>query len=175
MSATRFFSGARSSGTSLASTLTRKIRVQEMRKGGKLNYSSTEKYKMLLSMKMDAHRTRTQTSAYTTFVLKGAQTTKQKMSKRTELVLKEVAAKKAAKEAKALRQRVVIKPRWYSNVGYINKQGIVYDNMHNITLRVNIKNGRVKAVNGWAVGKYKPDSMWHDSWMMQWIKKYSPY
>lgn len=175
MGTRRLFAGARGGGTSLSSMLQKRIRKQEMRKGGSLNYSSAEKYKMLLSMKMDQHRKKTQMSSYTTFMLNGAETTKQKMSKRTEMILKEMAAKKAAKEAKALRQRVVIKPRWYSNAGYINKQGIVYDKMNYVTMKVNVKNGRIKAVNGWSVGKYKPDSMWHESWMLSWIKKYSPY
>lgn len=171
----RVFTGARDNPSGMYKSMARELRKIELRKGGKLPLTPTMRYKMIMARKIDEHHKKTGMNAYTSFSLPGAKKSDYKMSKRAEMALKELAKKKATKEAKELRQMVVIKPRWYGNVGYINDKGKVFDQASNLTLKVDPRNGKIKSLSGWTVGKYKPNSGWHDGWMQTWIKKYSPY
>lgn len=168
------FTGTRESSSTAA--ILKQLRKIEISKGGKLPLTSTQRYKMILNKRMEEHRKKSQINAYNDFTLgKGQAGGERKMSRRAEMALKEIARKKAVKEAKELRQMVVIKPRHYGSAGQITAKGIVYDHVNNITMRVDTKNGKIKTMGGFTIGKYKPKSAWHDSQMQTWIRKYSPY
>lgn len=170
---TRGFTGSRD-GTSTA-TILKQIQKIERQKGGKLPLTSTERYKFIMNKRLEQSRAKSQASAFSTFSLNGAKQGERQMSKRAELALKEIAQQKAAKEAKALRQMVVIKPQRYGDVGHINAKGIIYDQANNLTMKVDVKTGKIKTMNGWTVGKYKPKGAGHNFQMQTWIKLHSPY
>ncbi len=174
MTLRRGFTGGREQ--SAIAAIAKDIRRMELRKGGRLPLTSAQRYKMILDRRVEMQRAKASMNPQSTFMLKGAKGLPAgQMSKKAEMALKEIARKKAAREAKEMRQMVVVKPRWYGNVGHINAKGVVYDHVNNITLRVDVKTGKIKTAGGWTVGKYKPKSGWHDGWMQSWIKKHSPY
>ena len=90
-------------------------------------------------------------------------------------MLKEIAEKKARKQAKAERQMVVIQPRNYSN-GRLVRDGKVFDIAGNVVAKVNRKNGKINLAGfgGWGLGRYKP-GVFSDAVIQDAINKYSPY
>jgi hypothetical protein len=158
MSTVRFFGGGREPGKrSAASELMR----FEIEKKGKL--PPGERYKMLLKKKLAESRQKAM------FNKPGGRT----MSKRAEQALKEIAAKKAAKEAKALRRMVIVQPKIYHN-GKLNAKGNILDIEGNIVGKIDTKNGKMTA-SGSNLGKYKPGSSRTHQAIMGAIDKYSPY
>lgn len=134
----------------------------EIEKKGKL--PPGERYKLLMKKKLEANK---QKAAFNN--PNGRQ-----MSKRAEQALKEIAAKKAAKEAKALRRMVIVQPKIYHN-GKLNAKGKISDIEGNIIAEVNTKNGKIATTGGWSLGKYKPGSQRTHAAIMEAIDKHSPY
>lgn len=133
----------------------------EIEKKGKL--PAGERYKLLMKKKLDANKQKAM------FHNGG-----RKMSKRAEQALKEIAAKKAAKEAKALRRMVIVQPKIYHN-GKLNAKGKITDIEGNVVAEVNTKNGKMATATGWGLGKYKPGSQRTHAIIMDAIDKHSPY
>lgn len=133
----------------------------EIEKKGKL--PPGERYKMLLKKKLAANKEKAM------FNQPGGRM----MSKRAEQALKEIAAKKAAKEAKALRRMVIVQPKIYHN-GKVNQKGNILDIEGNIVGKIDTKTGKMTA-SGSNLGKYKPGSSRTHQAIMGAIDKYSPY
>ncbi len=133
----------------------------EIQKKGKL--PASDRYKRILKKRL-------QESKQKAMFDRGGR----KMSKRAEQALKEIAAKKAAKEAKALRRMVIVQPQNYHN-GSINRKGQIYDVAGNMVAQVNIKNGKIATMTGWGLGKYKPKSAMTKMVITDAIDKFSPY
>jgi hypothetical protein len=134
----------------------------ELDKKGKL--PPGERYKLLLKKKLAASKEKAMMS----------NPNGRRMSKRAEQALKEISARKAAKEAKALRRMVIVQPKIYHN-GKLNAKGKITDIEGNIVAQVNTKNGKMATTGGWGLGKYRPASMRTHAAIMDAIDKYSPY
>lgn len=157
MTGIRFFSGSRELGQQ---SLSREILKMEMEKGGKL--TNQERFKMIMDRKLKASKKKV-----------GLKNGKP-MSLKAERALKEIAAKKAAKEAKAMRQRVIIEKKILQN-GLVNRKGKVFDVQGNQIAQINVKNGRMTTMQGAMLGKYKPKSQFVNSILVDAINKHSPY
>ncbi len=100
------------------------------------------------------------------------------MSKKAEeQALKQIAQKKAAKEAKALRQMVIVQPRNFTN-GSIVKNGKIYDIAGNTVAKVNTKNGKIMLLGQAWAGRWVNTSrnpMMTNALIQEAINKYSPY
>ncbi len=190
MGSTRFFDGNREKGKrSIASEL---IRI-EIQKGGK--FTPAERYKRMLKASQDERKTGLPgggESSVTRFkrllnskVGEGDKALKKsgglhggsggrQLSKNAMNALKEVAAKKAAKEAKALRKMVLVTPKIYPN-GRLVRNGKIYDIADNVVAKINTKNGKITTNSGWSVGKYKPKSFMTHQNIQDAINKHSPY
>jgi hypothetical protein len=156
----RGFLGGRdkSSEKSIAATIMR----LEFEKKGRLD--PTERFKLIMKMKMDRAKKEHDLN----------KNSGRSMSKRAEQAIKDIAAKKAAKEAKKLRQMVIIKPEIYNN-GRLTKKGQVYDVAGNMVASINKKNGKISTMLGASLGKYKPHSRPVANTLMGAINQYSPY
>lgn len=176
MQTTRFFSGARMGHKGGEASRMKKM---EIMKGGKLAFTPAERYQRLIRKKIEEHNAKAQANPRNSFMLPGAASATKNISRKAQQAIAEISKRKAIKEEKELRQMVVIKPkRYYDNQGYfgrVDAKGQVFDEMENLVLRVDRKKGRVKTVNGFPLGKYKPKSWSHTSWMRDWITKNSPY
>ena len=174
MSTTRFFNASSYNGKrSAASEMMRK----QLKLKGKLG--STERFKAIAQQKLEEHRKMAslKLNANTSFSLPGTESSTHKISKNAELMLKQMAEKKAAKKAKAERQRVIVQPRSFST-GYITNKGRISDIAGNSVAKVNIKNGKIMLTAGMGglLGKYKPESRMMTNMIIQdAINKYSPY
>lgn len=169
MPGSRFFSGAReSNGRSAASEMIR----FEMQKKGKLEPG--ERYKRILKKKLAENQKKLGMKP-AGFRLPGSKDTGgRSMSKKAEQALKEMAAKKAAKQAKRDRQMVIVQPKNFSN-GSLTKKGVIYDIAGNVVGKVNTKNGKMATNGGWSLGKYKPKNYLTNLAIQGAIDKYSPY
>lgn len=171
MANTRFFNGGRSDSGRIGAAS--EIMRFEIQKKGKL--APGDRYKRIMKKKLDESKKAALGTAYKKpFSLSGKITGLSKMSARTEQALKEIAERKARKEAKAERQMVIIQPRNYTN-GTLNKKGDIYDVAGNLVAKVNAKNGKISTSSGWSVGKYKSKSMFTTMVIQGTIDKYSPY
>jgi len=171
MGTTRYFGGNREgSGRSAASELIR----FEMQKKGKL--SPAERYKRIMKKKLleNQNAAALANKKANNFKLPGSIQEARQMSKQAEKAMKELAAKKAAKQAKADRRMVIVQPRNFSN-GRLTKKGQIYDIAGNIIGAVNTKNGKIATSSGWAIGKYKPKSQMTNMLIQESITKFSPY
>lgn len=169
MGTIRHFSGGRDSGkkNSIAGDMMR----FEIMKGGKL--PAAERYKRILKKKFEEHKNAAMLVRKLDKMPKNLGEARQ-MSKKAEQALKQIAAKKAAKAAKAERMMVIVQPRTFPN-GRIVKNGKIYDIAGNIVAQVNVKNGKMTTTTGWALGKYKPKSFFINGVIQEAINKYSPY
>ncbi|NBX03821.1 MAG: hypothetical protein EBR02_07180 [Alphaproteobacteria bacterium] len=169
--AVRFFNGGRDNNgkKSPASELMR----LEMQKKGKL--SSVDRYKFLLQKKLQASKEEAMLkSSHNGFSLPGTKSGARTMSKKAEDALKQIAMKKAAKQAKVMRQMVVVQPKnWYN--GSIDKKGKIRDVAGNYVGKVNTKNGKIGFFSGFESGKYKPKSLATELFIQDSINRYSPY
>ncbi|MGE3713631.1 MAG: hypothetical protein AB7F82_03765, partial [Alphaproteobacteria bacterium] len=59
--------------------------------------------------------------------------------------------------------------------GSITSKGRIFDVAGNQVAYVNTKNGKMQAMNGWSIGKYKPRSIQTNLAIQDAINKYSPY
>jgi hypothetical protein len=157
MGTLRFFSGGRDSSgkQSIASEIMR----LEFSKKGKL--PAAERFKIILKRKMDENRKQLPQNG-------------RQLSQRAQNALKEMAAKKAAKEAKKLRRMVIVAPRNFHN-GRITAKGKIIDIEGNMIGQVNTKNAKMATNSGWTFGKYKAKSRRTEGSIIGAIDKYSPY
>jgi hypothetical protein len=169
MSSIRFFSGGRDMGK-------RGIASEHMRfelsKKGKM--PTADRYKRIMKKKLEENKQKAMAGKTSPFGMPLNIQAARKMSKRTEQVLKELAERKARKEAKAQRQMVIIQARNFPN-GQINKKGQLFDIAGNIVARVNPKTGRLTTEQGTFIGKYKPKSYFTTIMLQDTINKFSPY
>ena len=160
MGNTRSFIGTRNSDgkKSIAAAIMR----LEFEKKGRLD--PTERFKLIMKMKMEAARQKNSAEKIGS----------RPMSAKAEKALKDVARKKEVKQAKKLRQMVIVQPQIYSN-GRLNKKGQVYDIAGNMVATVNKKNGKMATMLGGGLGRYKPKSREVTNTLMKAIDQYSPY
>lgn len=169
----RFYSGARG-GTKKLGEAARLTRL-EMEKGGKLPMSTQDRYKRILKKKLEESREKASASK-PLFQLPGTAPMQRKMSKRAEQALKEIAARKAAKEEQELRRSVIVQPRHFSDAGRIDAKGNAYDLGNNLTLKVDLKTGTIKTSTGWTVGKYKAKNKYMTNMLItDALKKHGAY
>lgn len=166
----RYFNTGRDAGrVGVASEIAR----LEIMKKGKL--PSTERYKQILKKKLESEKKKVLGDRVKVgFTIPGSLKEARKMSRQAEQKLKELAQKKAAKEAKRLRKMVIVTPRNYHN-GSLDKKGKIYDVAGNVVGQVNTKNGKMSTMHGWNLGKYKPQSYRTDIVIQQAIDQHSPY
>ncbi len=170
METIRHFSGSRGAAKPSVAKEILKIEIQ---KKGKL--PAQMRYKMIFKRRQEEMKEKAvKESTQANLNSASSMVSRRKMSSKAEQALKEVAMKKAAKEAKALRQMVVIQPRNFYN-GSLNKKGFIYDIAGNVIGKVNSKNGAMTTNMGWAIGKYKPKSYMTRLLIEQAIDKHSPY
>jgi len=158
MSTIRFFSGGRDQGK--RNSVANEIMRIEFEKKGRM--SSTDRFKLIMKRKMEEQKKQM-----------GGDNLKP-MSERARQALKQIAAKKAAKAAKQLRQSVIVQPRVYAN-GRLTQKGQIQDIAGNMIGEVNTKNGKMSAMLGGNFGRYKPKSHQTDALIQEAINKYSPY
>lgn len=158
MSTIRFFSGDRDVGTT--KSLSNEIMRIEYQKKGRM--SSTERFKLIMKNKMEESKKQLD------------QGKTKPLSQRAQQAIQQLNAKKAAKEAKKMRQAVIIQPRRYVN-GHLTKNGNIHDIAGNVIGKVNEKDGRMATHMGFSFGRYKPKSRRTDSLIEDAINKYSPY
>lgn len=170
MSTIRHFSGNRATSKN---SVAREILILEMQKKGKL--PAAMRYKMIFKRKQEESRAKA-AQGYGKQIAgaSGQLVGQRKMSTKAEQALKEMAMKKAAKEAKKLRQMVIVRPQNFKN-GRIDAKGQIFDIAGNLVGRVNTKNGAMSASTGWGIGKYKPKSYMTTLLIEQAIDRYSPY
>lgn len=166
------FTGTRS--TSVGGDAAKLMKL-EIIKGGKIPIPKQERYKRILKKKLAEQREKAREKGSINFALPGARPSVEKMSRTTKRAMEVLARKEAIKEEKALRQMVGIVPRRYGEVGRMDQKGNVYDEASNLVLKVDYKTGKIKTLNGWCVGKYKPKSSLHEGLMVKAILKNSPY
>ncbi len=197
MSTTRYFSGSREGGKRSVASDLKRIEIQ---KGGK--FSATDRYQHMLKATKNLKRMqdlkgeKEDNSARFKRLLNekleqnkkaasqgsgkgGLMQSKYKsqtggMSVSAQNALKQMAMKKAAKEAKALRRMVLITPKRFHN-GRITEKGKIFDVADNYIGKVHKKDGRITTVMGGTVGKYKPKSYFNNILLQDTINKYSPY
>ncbi len=169
----RGFNGSRPGSGRLSEAA--KLRRLEIMKGGKLPMTQSQRYKHIMKKKLAEHHAKVGAGSKMQFQLPGTKGPQQKMSKKAEEALKQMAAKKAAKEEKALRQMVAIVPRTYPDAGRLDAKGNIYDLAGNIVLKVHAKNAPNTTTSGMWIGKYKNKSMMTNRLIAESIKKYSPY
>lgn len=157
MSGIRFFSGSRELGKQ---SIARDILKLEMEKGGKL--TSQERFKLIMDKKLKASQKEV------------GQKNGRKISSKAQMALKEVAAKKAAKQAKIVRQSVIVEKKIFNN-GLVQRNGKVFDVAGNIVATINKKNGKMVTNQGAALGQYKPKNGRVNAVLMDAINKHSPY
>lgn len=169
MSTIRYFSGIRE--TRKRGPAAEQM-MFEIQKKGKL--PTADRYKRLMQKKLQENREKLGVPQKKGFSFSNKIYDPKKLSARAERALKEIAAKKAAKLAKAERQMVIVTPRKYTN-GSINKKGKIYDIAGNVVAQVNLKNGKMATNLGTALGKYKPKSYMTDLNIQNAITMHSPY
>lgn len=157
MVGTRFFSGSRDTGRESAARLILKLEIE---KGGKL--TSAERFKLIMDQKMKAQQK-----------LVGQKNGGKKLSAKAERALKEVAMKKASKEAKAIRQSVIVERKIFNN-GMVQRNGKIFDVAGNQVGKINLKNGKMSTNAGTALGQYKSKGR-SNAVIMDAINKHSPY
>ena len=129
MSSLRFFNGGREwSKRGVASDA---MRFEIMKKG---KLPSTERYKRIMKKKLEENKQKALGNKVKSFSTPFSLAEVRKNSKRTEQLLKEMAARKANKQAKAEMQMVIVQPRVYPN-GTVNKKGQIYDVAGNLVAR----------------------------------------
>jgi hypothetical protein len=159
MSGVRFFSGSRDLNKG---SVAREILKLEMEKGGKL--TSQERFKLIMRRKM----------AESKKTVSNGNKNGRKMSAKAENALKQVAAKKAAKEQKILRQSVIVDKKIFAN-GMVTKAGKVFDTAGNQIAVINKKNGKMSTNGGTALGMYKNKDRRTQAILVDAINKHSPY
>lgn len=157
MASGRFFSGSREIRKD---SIAREIMMIERQKKGKL--SSQERFKLIMKRRMEQSRKKVENDRQAP------------MSKKAKQALEQIAKKKAAKEAKIMRQSVIVEKKILGN-GMVHKNGKIMDIQGNHVGTINLKNGRMATVNGVGLGKYKPKSRQVQHTIMDAINKYSPY
>lgn len=162
MPGVRFFSGGRELGKQ--KTIAQEIMYLEVQKKGKLD--SQERFKFIMKRKLEESRKKVELAKQS----KGGRP----MSQKAEKALKDIAAKKAAKEQKALRRMVIIQPRTFTN-GRLNKKGGIYDIAGNKVGQVNSKDGKIATYLGTHLGYYKPKSHHTTALIQGAIDQWSPY
>src|SRR5690348_842051 len=116
------------------------MRIEIMKKG---KLPAVDRYKQILKKKMGENKEKALGNIKKPgFGFPSSFKEARKMSKLAEQKLKEVAQKKASKEAKKMRQMVIVSPRNYQN-GSIDKKGKIYDIAGNVVAQVNTKNGKI--------------------------------
>jgi len=170
MVGTRYFNTGRDAGrVGVASQI---MRIEIVKKG---KLPAADRYKQILKNKMEANKKKVLGDRVKVgFNLPTSFGEARKMSKQAEQKLKEVAQRKAIKEAKKLQQMVLVTPRTYSN-GILDKKGRIYDVAGNLVAQVNTKNGRMSTMMGWSLGRYKPKSFMTDITIQNAITQHSPY
>jgi hypothetical protein len=171
MAGTRYFNTGRDAGRIGAASEIMRI---EILKKGKL--PATERYKQILKKKMAANKEKAMGGVRVNvgFNIPSNLKEARKLSKQAEQKLKELAMRKAAKEAKRIRQMVIVTPRNYQN-GSLDKKGKIYDIAGNVVGKVNTKNGKMSTMHGWNIGRYKPKSFMTDMAIQNAITQHSPY
>src|SRR4051812_46364372 len=112
MSGIRFFSGGRDADEK------KRVAKEMMRLGieKRAKMDGQERFKFMMERKMAENRNK----------VRAAKMSNRPMSARAEKALKDMAAKKAAKQAKQLRKMVIITPKTYMN-GKLTKKGDLFD------------------------------------------------
>ena len=166
----RFFSGSReSSGKGgAASTVMR----EQLKKGGKINLA--ENYKKILQRKLAEAKLKAASGEGNKFSMMGSGAAPQPRSKRALAIVKMMAERDLAKEAKKARKAVVVEAKRLAN-GSIDAKGKIYDSAGNIVARVNLKNGNMTTMYGQSIGHYAPKSYMTKMAIEQAIAKNSPY
>lgn len=166
----RYFNTGRDAGrVGVASEIAR----LEIVKKGKL--PAATRYKEILKKKLKSEKDKVVGArAKVGFSLPGSVTEARKMSKQAEQKLKEIAQRKAIKEARRLQRMVIVTPRKYHN-GSLDGKGKIYDVAGNVVGNVNTKNGKMMTMHGAHLGKYKAKSYRTDITIQQAIDTHSPY
>lgn len=166
----RYFDGGR--GGKRVGAASELMRLEIMKKG---KLPAADRYKQIMKKKLEENKKKALGPRLSDgFRLPGSIQEAKKLSKRAEQNLQQMAEKKARKEAKALRQMVVVQPRVFSN-GTLNKKGQIYDIAGNQVAKINIKNGNMSSMLGWSFGKYNPKSVFTNMAIQNAINQYSPY
>lgn len=166
----RFFSGSReSSGKGgAASTVMR----EQLKKGGKVDLA--ENYKKMLQKKLAEAKLKAASGEGNKFSMIGSGAAPQPRSKRAQAIVKMMAERDLAKEAKKARKAVVVEAKKFAN-GSINDKGKIYDSAGNVIAQVNLKNGNMTTMYGQSIGHYVPKSYMTKIAIEQAITKNSPY
>lgn len=164
----RYFSGARDKGRiGVAGEI---MRIEILKKG---KLPAAERYKSILKKKFEENKQKTLKDKLNAPIISGFKSAF-KMSKHAEQALKQIAQRKARKEAKAMRKMVIVESRRFPN-GNITAKGKIYDVAGNLVAEVNRKNGNISTTLGWGLGKYRPKSYLTNVTIQNAIDQYSPY
>jgi len=163
MGTLRFFSGGRD--TASKKSIAQEILFFEVQKKAKLD--PQERFKFIMKRKLEESRKKVDQD-------KQSRNNGRPMSERAQRALKDVAAKKAAKQAKIMRRMVIVQPKTFSN-GRLTKKGDIFDIAGNRVGKVNTKDGKMNTYMGTFLGRYKPRNSKTTAIIYNAIDQYSPY
>jgi len=166
----RFFSGSREGGSKSGAAST--IMREQLRKGKKADLS--ENYKKILQRKLQEAKLKAASGEKQGFSMLGKGAIPPQRSKRAEQVIKMMAERELAKEAKKAAKVVVVEAQRLAN-GRIDDKGRIYDTAGNMVAKVNLKNGNMTTMYGQSIGRYVHKSYLTKVAIEQAIMKNSPF
>lgn len=173
---TRFFggmggsgAGSRFGGSKDKKAMTNLEKAMALRKDGNSNKKTSEmtgeeRYKKLISDKMEAHKSRLMQQKKFSHNLPGTKPMDQEISKGAQMAMELVAAKMAKREMKKKKgaDPIEIKPTPIGGMytGFIDAKGNVWNNQNKKVLTIDKKTGAIKTTGmfGRKIGKFDPKS-----------------
>lgn len=168
----RIYTGSSSSLTGKIGSASSMKRL-EIQKGGKLAFSSSERYRQSMKAKTKGKSQLNGGIMRNMPTLQGV--ANRKMSKTAQQALDMIEKKKQLQEEKRLRQMVAIHPRVYPNAGRVDTKGRGFDIVDGQVLKIDPKTGKMKTSSGWYIGKYKPKSFMTHQRIHDALIKFSPH
>jgi hypothetical protein len=135
--------------------------LQQIQKGGKVKETEQEKHKRMLKAKTEEilQQALLSNKRNKGIAIPGTKEPEKKFSKTTQKVLQAMAAARLAKQAKLDAMRVVVKKKTFSNGGRVDEKGRIFTPQGKQVGQIELKNGKIKNMFGFEVGKYKDGYM----------------
>ena len=169
----RFYSGMRNDSRLGEAA---KLKRLEIQKGGKLPITAAERYKKVIKQKLVDHQEEAARNRTNQFNLPGTKPLEKKLSQQAEQAMRQIAMRKARKDEKALKKMVVVKPQNFPYAGRMDKKGNIYDVGGNLTMKVDLKTGKVKTMGGMTIAHYSSkDQMRTTGQIKDALLKFGPY
>ena len=160
----RNFMGSRMGGGSSGGGTAKKSFMSRMQGGDEAKMTQEEKYQKMVEDKVDAMRSAASSGAKYGVMLPGTGGDKdqgREMSDSTKAIVEELALKRAQKQAKKMKRRVLdVAPKYFTGMqgGRIDSKGNIYGPDGAMVAKVDMKSGKVMKQTGGALCKYSQSS-----------------